>query len=35
MSSGSILFMVLICGVIWGGFIVCLIVLSRQSDDEA
>lgn len=35
MTAGNILFMVLICGVVWGGFIYCLVKLSRQEDDGA
>lgn len=33
MTSDSILFMVIICGIVWGGFIYCLVLLSRQEDD--
>ncbi len=35
MSGSSLAFMVLICGVVWGGFVFCLARLSRQSDDGA
>ena len=34
MTTGSIVFMLTICGIVWGGFIYCLIALSRQTDED-
>ena len=34
MTGGSIAFMLIICGVVWGGFIFCLFTLARQNDEE-
>ncbi len=35
MTTGDIVFMVLICGIVWGGFAYCLVQLASQRDDEA
>lgn len=33
MTSGQIVYMVLLCGFLWGGFVGCLIYLLRQGDE--
>lgn len=34
MTKGQIVYMVLLCGSLWGGFIACLVYLARQGDEE-
>jgi len=33
MTTGSVIFMLLVLGIVWGGFAFCMIKLSRQEDD--
>lgn len=33
MTTGSIVFMVLVLGIVWGGFAFCVVQLSRQKDE--
>ena len=35
MTTGNIVFMLVIFGIVWGGFIYCLVSLARQPDDDA
>jgi hypothetical protein len=35
MSPGAILFMTIICGIVWGGFVYCLVMLARQPEDDS
>lgn len=34
MSIGNIIFMVIVLGIVWGGFAYCLTVLAKQTDDD-
>jgi hypothetical protein len=34
MTSGSIVFMVLVLGIVWGGFAYCVVRLNKQGDDS-
>jgi hypothetical protein len=33
-KAGAILFMTIICGIVWGGFVYCLVLLARQPQDD-
>ena len=35
MTSDAILFMAVICGIVWGDFAYCLVVLARQDDEPS
>ncbi len=34
MSPGSVVYMAVILGLVWGGFGVCLVLLARSKDTE-
>ena len=34
MSIGNIIFMVIVLGIVWGGFAYCLVLLSKQTDED-
>ncbi len=33
MTPGSIVFMLFVLTLVWGGFVACLVTLARQGDD--
>ena len=33
LTAGSIAFMILVLGIVWGGFAYCVVRLNRQGDD--
>lgn len=35
MTTGSVVFMIFVLALVWGGFVTCLILLARQKDEEA
>lgn len=34
MTPGSVVFMLFVLTVVWGGFVACLVALARQEDDS-
>ncbi len=35
MTTGSLIFMVLILGIVWGGFAYCVVRLNKQGDGDS
>lgn len=35
MTVGAVIFMVLVLGIVWGGFAYCVIRLKKQGDDSS
>ncbi len=33
MTTGEVIYMLLLCGFLWGGFVVSLVYLAKQGDD--
>ena len=34
MTTGSVVFMVVVMAIVWGGFAFCVVQLSRQKDED-
>ena len=35
MSTGALIYMALVLGLVWGGFVICLVQLARSRDSSA